>query len=43
MKDEKPVNDDADNIEEVEVASARVQVKKIKLVSKKMRKGKMMH
>ena len=50
MKDEELVNDDADNIEEVdnddwnvEVASACVQVKKIKLVSKKMRKEKMTH
>ena len=43
LKDEKLVNDDADNVEEAEVASACVQVKKIKLVSKKMRKEKMTH
>ena len=50
MKNEEPVNDDVDNVEEaddddwnVEVASMRVQVKKIKLVSKKMRKEKMTH
>ena len=50
MKNEELVNDDADNVEEAddddwnaEVASVRVQVKKIKLVSKKMRKEKMTH
>ena len=50
LKDEEPVNNDVDNVEEaddddwnVEVASMCVQVKKIKLVSKKMRKEKMMH
>ena len=43
MKNEEPVNDDADNIEEAddddwnaEVASVHVQVKKIKLVSEKV-------
>ena len=43
MKNEELVNDDVDNVEEVddndwdtEVASARVEVKKIKLVSKKV-------
>jgi hypothetical protein len=47
LKDEEPVNNDADNVEEAddddwnaEVVSACVQVKKIKLVSKKMRKEK---
>ena len=50
LKDEEPVNNDMDNVEEaddddwnVEVASMCVQVKKIKLVSKKMRKEKMTH
>ena len=43
MKNEELVNDDADNVEEaddndwdVEVASACVEVKKIKLVSEKV-------
>ena len=43
MKNEEPVNDNVDNIEEAddddwdaEVASARVKVKKIKLVSEKV-------
>ena len=43
LKNEELVNDDVDNVEEVddndwdtEVASARVEVKKIKLVSKKV-------
>ena len=50
MKNEEPVNNDMDNIEEAddddwnaEVVSACVEVKKIKLVSKKMRKEKMTH
>ena len=43
LKNEEPVNDDADNVEEAddddwdaEVASAHVKVKKIKLVSEKV-------
>ena len=50
LKNEEPVNDNVDNVEEAddndwntEVVSARVKVKKIKLVSKKMRKEKMMY
>ena len=50
MKNEEPVNDDMDNVGEAddndwntEVVSVHVKVKKIKLVSKKMRKGKMTH
>jgi hypothetical protein len=44
LKNEEPVNDDADNVEEAddddwdaEVASARVEVKKIKYSARKMR------
>jgi hypothetical protein len=50
LKNEEPVNDNTDNVGEAddndwnaEVMSMHVKVKKIKLVSKKMKKEKMTH